>query len=120
MKDQRFIIDIDGLTTLNVEGAGFITIEYDQDAGEFVFYGYPDEVQNLIGQIRNTEILLESVKCGEEPTVCVEDDTDDEAGDESDNELVNPDTFDSIGLYVGLGVASVIGLVVESSIRRRA
>ena len=50
---------------------------------------------------------IESVKTkyGENPTLCKESD--------------NPDTFDAIGLYVGLGVASVIGLAVEFSIKRR-
>lgn len=115
---QRFIIEIDGLT-LNVEGAGFITIEYDQDAGEFVFYGYPDEVQGLTTLITG---MLESVieKYGEEPTVCVEEDMDDESGDESDDELVNPDTLDPIGLYIGLGVASFTGLAISLNIKRRA
>ena len=111
---QRFITQIDELTP-EVENAGFITAEYDQDAGEVVFYGYPEEVQNLTTRI--TE-MLESVieKYGEEPTVCVEDNTD----EESDDELVNPDTFDSVGLYIGLGVASFTGLAISLSIKRRA
>ncbi len=59
-------------------------------------------------------------KYGEEPTVCEEDDTDDESGDKSDDKSANPDTFDTIGLFAGLGVASFAGLAIALNRKRRA
>lgn len=111
---QRFITIVDGLRSY-VESATTVTLEYGQLPSDISFWRDTEEIQNVSSLIDDTIASIKE-KYGENPTVCDEDTMDDESDSESDN----PDTFDSIGLYVGLGVASVIGLVVESSIRRRA
>lgn len=115
---QRFVTEIDGLT-LNVEGSGAVNIEYDYDEGDYVYWANTDEIDGLNTLITN---MINSIKekYGDEPTVCVEDATDDETSDESDDDFVNPDTLDSIGLYIGLGVASFTGLAISLNIKRRA
>lgn len=96
---------IDGVLRLHTDEDA-VSGEYWIVIGEEVEEG--QQVVALDDYVDSFTEAFESIKekYGENPSLCKED--------------VNPDTFDSIGLYVGLGVASVIGLVVESSIRRRA
>ena len=111
---QRFITIIDGLR-INVESATTVTLEYGQSSSDISFWRDTEDIQNVSSLITNTIASIKE-KYGENPTVCVEDDTD----EESDDELVNPDTLDSVGLYIGLGVASFTGLAISLSIKRRA
>ena len=111
---QRFITIIDGLR-INVESATTVTVEYGQSPSDIAFWRDTEEIQNVSSLITNTIASIKE-KYGENPTVCDEESTDDESYGESDN----PDTFDTIGLFVGLGVASAAGLAIEFSRKRRA
>ena len=82
------------------------TLVYSDQDG---YYSY--DVASIIASIADvTESVKE--KYGENPTVCEEDAT--------DNESDNPDTFDSISLFVGLGAASFAGLAIGLNQKRRA
>jgi hypothetical protein len=106
----------DGIDCINEEEAkSFVSLVNDIDSkidDEFIIKTDPEASSGWYWTysdvaINELEAQIESVKTkyGENPTLCKESD--------------NPDTFDAIGLYVGLGVASVIGLAVEFSIKRR-
>ena len=84
---------------------GEITLVYSDQDG---YYSY--DVASIIASIADvTESVKE--KYGENPTVCTDDTT--------DNKSDNPDTFDAIGLFAGLGVASFAGLAIALNRKRR-
>ena len=110
---QRFITIIDGLR-INVETATTVTVENGQLPSDISFWRDTEEIQNVSSLITDTIASIKE-KYGENPTVCDEDATDDESDSESDN----PDTFDTIGLFAGLGVASFAGLAIALNRKRR-
>lgn len=107
---NRFNDVIDGLR-LSVDETTRIVAEYSQTTVGYDYKVDTDGINSLDSLITETIANIKE-KYGEEPTVCVEDTTDDESD--------NPDTFDTIGLFAGLGVASFAGLAIALNRKRRA
>lgn len=80
-------------------GKGFVV---KQDATSHQYYTDYDMDYDAL----NAQIASIKEKYGENPSLCKDKD--------------NPDTFDSIGLFVGLGAASFAGLVIGLNRKRRA